>query len=301
MIEIILAPRNMNRAWDEVQQNKASPGIDGVTLARWERNWEANLERLRSQVRSNTYRPNRPKRFRVAKKGGGVRELSRLTVTDKVMQRAVLNVIDPVFEKRFLDCSHAYRPRRSVATAVQQVIDYREAGFRWLLDADIKACFDNLDHAILTRLIRAEIDDWFVLNLTDLWLRAGRKYRHEALGVPMGGVLSPLWCNIYLHQLDLSLNQAGWKLVRYADDFIVLAQSRRQALQAWQETELALTGLKLLLSPVKTGLRSFDQGFLFLGVTFFRDAFSYDYQKQRIQVQGRDAGPLFEQPPDFYA
>ena len=105
----------MNTAWELVQENKGAPGVDGVSVSRWRRNWEANLARLREQVMANTYRPNKPKRFKVAKKDGTFRELSILTVSDKVLQRAVLNVIDDFFEPRFLGCSHGYREKRSVA------------------------------------------------------------------------------------------------------------------------------------------------------------------------------------------
>jgi group II intron reverse transcriptase/maturase len=300
LIDHILAWPNLEAAWEQVLANRAAPGIDGVTLARWARNRQANLERLASQVRTNTYRPNRPKRFLVAKKGGGMRELSRLTVTDKVLQRAVLNVIEAPFEQRFLDCSHGYRPRRSVATAVQQVLEYRRRGLRWVLDADITACFDSLDHAILLELIRRVIDDWFVLNLTELWLKAGRKHRHQALGVPMGGVLSPLWCNIYLHQLDAHLTTNRWCMVRYADDFIVLTRTPEEAQHAWQVVEGALEKLKLQLSPRKTRLASFDEGFEFLGVTYQGDSYAYTWRNKRIEVTGHKLGWLYRCPPDFY-
>jgi group II intron reverse transcriptase/maturase len=287
-------------AWEQVLANRAAPGIDGVTLARWGRNWQANLERLSHQVRTNTYRPNRPRRFVVFKKGGGQRELSCLTVTDKVLQRAVLNVIEAPFERRFLDCSHGYRPRRSVATAVQQVLSHRDRGLRWVLDADIRACFDSLDHTVLIGLIRRVIDDWFVLNLTEMWLKAGRKHRHQALGVPMGGVLSPLWCNIYLHQLDAHLTTQRWALVRYADDFIVLSASPEEAQRAWQEVANVLEKLKLQLSPHKTRLTSFEEGFEFLGVAFQGERYAYTWRDKRIEVAGRKLGWLYRCPPDFY-
>jgi group II intron reverse transcriptase/maturase len=298
--EQILAGENMNLAWEQVQANRGAPGIDQVTLARWGRNWEENIERLRQQVRTNTYQPNRPKRFYIAKKGGGMRELARLTVSDKVMQRAVLNVIDPLFDRRFLGCSHGYRTNRSTATAIQQLLSYRDQGLVYVFDADIAGCFDNLDHQLLTALIRRVISDWFVLNLTDLWLKAGRKHRHQAVGVPMGAVLSPLWCNIYLHQLDAGLTCQGWKMVRYADDFVVMAPTLEGARLAWQVTEAALNRLKLKLSPQKTRLGSFEQGFTFLGVTFQGDTYSYDCQHKHIQVEGRRLRWLYRNPPDFY-
>lgn len=300
IIDNILARKNMDLAWEQVQANKGGPGIDQVTLTRWSHSWEANIERLRSQVRTNTYLPNRPKRFSVLKKDGGVRQLSRLTISDKVLQRAVLNVIDNYFDKDFLPCSHGYRQKHSVATAVEQVLFHRDQGLKSVLDADIEACFDNLDHALLIDLVRAVIKDWFVLNLMSLWLKAGRKHRHLAIGVPMGAVLSPLWANIYLHQLDLNLAQAGFTLVRYADDFLILTPDAEHAEAARLVTQTVLSKIKLHLSASKTRLACFEEGFVFLGVTFYRNTFSYRCQKKKITVKGKKSAQLYRYPPEFY-
>ncbi|MCC6957561.1 MAG: hypothetical protein IT316_12265 [Anaerolineales bacterium] len=300
LIDAILAQENMNQAWEQVLRNKGAPGIDGVTLARWGRNWEANIARIRQQVRSNTYFPNRPKRFTVYKKGGGSRELSRLTVSDKVLQRAVLNVLDPIYDRRFLNCSHGYRQNRSTATAIQQVLDFRDRGLVYVFDADITDCFNSLDHQILIALIKRVVHDWFVLNLTGLWLKSGRKHRHKPVGVPMGAVLSPLWCNIYLHQLDARLSCDGWQLVRYADDFVILTEDEASARAAWKKTESILQSLNLGLSARKTRLASFDEGFTFLGVTFQGNRYSYECQKKRISVEGKRLRMLYKHPPDFY-
>ncbi len=299
MVEQVLGHENLTRAWEQVRAKKGGPGIDRVTLARWGRNWEANIERLRHQVKTNTYRPNRPKRFFVRKKNGGFRELSRLTITDKVLQRAVLNVIDPLFERAFLECSHGYRQKRSVATAVEQILDYRERGYGWVFDADIEACFDSLDHELLMEWVRPVVDDWFVLNLMGLWLKAGRKHRNRAVGVPMGAVISPLWCNLYLHQLDVALALKGRHAVRYADDFVVFARSAEAAEEAWLETESVLAGMKLRLAERKTMVRSFETGFVFLGVTFWQDMYSYVWKDEEIMVRGKKLGILYTHVPTY--
>lgn len=299
-IEAILERENMNQAWEQVRSKKGAPGLDGVTLARWERNWEANIERLREQVRTNTYRPSKPKRIAVRKKNGGTREISLLCVSDKVLQRAVINVIEPAFEKRFLGCSHGYRRNRSTATAVQQVLNYRDKGLKWVVDADVEACFDNIDHAILMRLVSRVVKDWFVLNLMNLWLSAGRKYRHQAIGIPQGAVVAPLWCNIYLHQLDANLSCAGWKLVRYADDFVIMTASQEEAQTAYQACEAALLKLKLRYHPGKTRITDFESGFRFLGVDFLGEAYAYDWEKKRISVQGKNLKILYRHVPYFY-
>lgn len=300
LIEGILCWDNLCAAWEQVQANRGAPGVDGVTLARWARNWEANLLRLREQVKTNTYRPNRPKRFMVYKKGGGVRELSRLTVSDKVMQRAVLNVVDKIYEQRFLPCSHGYRENRSVATAVKQVLNYRDRGNRWVLDADILACFDRIDHSILINLIQRVIKEWFTLNLMELWLKAGRKHRNQASGTPMGGVISPLFCNIYLHQIDARLTCNRWNMVRYADDFVILTPSKEQTYRALDLVSSMLAKLKLELNPLKTEIVTFEEGFTFLGVHFYRDGYSYTWRDKRIQVNSKDVSHLYRRKPNFY-
>lgn len=300
LIDAILTRENMAQAWERVRANKSAPGVDGVTLKRWARNLEANLERLREQVRTNTYRPNRPKRFQMRTRDGKVRELARLTVADKVLQRAALNVLEGVYDPRFLSCSHGYRPRRSTATAVQQVLVHRDQGLRWVVDADIAACFDNLDHELIVRLLQRVVKDWFVLNLTTLWLQAGRKHRRRAVGVPLGAVLAPLWCNIVLHQLDAQLSCAGWKLVRYADDFVILTAHAAHAELALEQTRAVLARLRLQLAPAKTRVTNFDEGFRFLGVDFERDRWSYTWERKRIEVQGRNVRWLYKHAPQHY-
>lgn len=300
MINAILNRDNLADAWEQVRAKKGGPGIDSVTLARWGWNWEANIERLRHQVKTNTYRANRPKRFTVQKKGGGIRELSRLTITDKVLQRAMLNVIDPLFDPMFLSCSHGYRQGHSVGTAVEQVLDYRDMNCRWVLDADIEKCFDSINHGVLLHLVQQVTDDWFVLNLMAMWLKAGRKYKNQPVGIPMGAVISPLWANIYLHQLDRALSRQGLHIVRYADDFLILNLKKFQAHAAMQAVEEALTPLVLKLSAAKTRITCFDEGFTFLGVDFYKNTYSYTWEQKKITIKGKKLKMLYNHLPSFY-
>jgi len=316
MIDQILNPKNMKAAWLDVQANKGAPGVDEVTLARWGRNWEANLERLRAQVRSNTYRPNRPRRFKVLKKDGAYRELSILTVSDRVLQRAVLNVLEPVFEHRFLNCSFAYRPGRSVANAVTMVVRCRERGLTWVFRADVQDCFESLDHAVIMERVREAVSDPVVLSLISRWLAVGAKrdprstrnpksatrtwQSQNPVGVPLGAILSPLWCNVVLHQMDVDLTCAGWTLARYADDFVVLTAAEQQAYEAQAAAQASVEKLRLKLNPDKTRITSFEQGFCFLGVEFLGDQYSYVRQNKRIVVQGPTTRILYRQPLEFY-
>lgn len=331
MIDQILSRDNLQSAWQQVEANKGAPGVDAVTLKRWGRNWQTNLERLRQQVRTNTYRPNRPRRFKVLKKDGSYRELSILTVTDRVLQRAVLNVLDDVFERRFLNCSFGYRPNRSVANAVTAVIRHRERGRRWALDADIEKCFDNLDHELIIQLVEPAVDDVVVLRLIAAWLKAGRlriadrgsriadrksttqdprseirdpksqiQNPKSAIGVPLGAVISPLLCNVVLHEMDVALTRAGWTLVRYADDFVALTRDEEEARAARADVEAALAGLRLWLNERKTRVTCFDWGFRFLGVDFVGDQYEYVCGQKRVVVTGPTTRILHNYRPEFY-
>jgi group II intron reverse transcriptase/maturase len=298
-IRAVLDHRNLVQAWEQVRANKGAPGVDEVTVKRWERNWEENLERLSHMVRTNTYRPNRPRRFRVLKKDGGWRELCILTVSDRVLQRAALNVLAPAFEGEFLESSYGYRPERGVMQAVERVLHERDHGRLWVLDADIDDCFNQMDHGVILEGLRLVVQNITLLRLIELWLEAGRK-TGRPLGIPLGAVVSPLLCNVVLHQLDLALDRAGWIFARYADDFVVMAQSSVEATAAWNDVESALRGLGLRLEPSKTRVASFEQGFTFLGVTFRRDTYAYTYQGKRIEVQGRNVSMLWNHPPEGY-
>lgn len=310
MINEVLERENMRRAWEQVQSNKGAPGVDRVTLKRWRRNWEANLERLRQQVKANTYRANRPKRFKVLKRDGSYRELSILTVTDRVLQRATLNVLEDRFERRFLNCSFGYRPRRSVANAITALVRHRERGKHWVLDADIEKCFDNLHHGVIMELLGQVVSDAIILRLMEMWLRAGKKAsspfpntaegRQGVRGVPMGAVISPLLCNVVLHELDAAVTRAGWTLIRYADDFVVLTGSAADTDAAREAVESALTRLCLRLNEAKTRVTSFYEGFRFLGVDFLGRKYSYVYREKRVVVEGPTTRLLYKYRPEYY-
>lgn len=313
-LRAVLERRALEQAWQQVRANRGAPGVDEVSVDRWERHWQENLDRLSRQVRANTYHPNRPRRFRVLKPEGGWRELCILTVTDRVLQRAVLNALEPAFEAVFLDGSYGYRPGRSVVQAVERVLHERDRGYGWLLDADIRSCFESLEHAVVLEHVRQVVRHPLLLRLIALWLGAAARPSPDRaelvrirngvyarlppgprprVGVPLGAVISPLLCNVVLHQLDLALERAGWHWVRYADDFVVLTRTRAEAEQAWDEVEAALRGLRLQLNPEKTRIASFDQGFKFLGVTFKGDTYSYVYAGQRYEVRGRNVSFLW--------
>jgi RNA-directed DNA polymerase len=171
--------KNLTDAWRKVRSNvrvadrKHSQGVDLVSLQEFEAHWEENMADLAIALEEGTYLPMPVKRVNIRKKGGGTRTISILAVQDRIAQRAVLNVLEPIFEEVFLDCSYGFRPDRSIQDAVERIIEYRAEGYTWVVDADIEACFDSIDHDILMALLGRYVDDQEILRLIKLWLKVG--------------------------------------------------------------------------------------------------------------------------------
>jgi RNA-directed DNA polymerase len=186
-------------------------------------------------------------------------------VTDRVAQRAVKNVLEPLWEQVFLSCSHGFRPERGVYTAIHHVLWHQAHGLHWIVDADIESCFDRIDHGRLLALLEAQ-DDERLLSLIAGWLRVGAAA--PGRGVAQGAVLSPLLANVYLHLLDVTLIRARLALVRYADDLVVMCAGPQQARRALAIVAETLHGLDLELNWAKTHIRAFGPQFRFLGAQF---------------------------------
>jgi len=264
----------LHRAWRQVRASGGGPGVDGESIRAFESDLEAKLAELGQELEKGTYRPRGVRRVFVPKPKEGLRPLAIWTLRDRVAQRAVYNYLEPTFESQFLDCSHGFRPGRSVQTAVDAVLAARDARLRWVLDADIKDCFDEIRPDLLMRLVRQQVRDRVILQLLTAWLQArilNARGQARAAGTAQGGVLSPLLCNVYLHPFDEALTGQGLRLVRYADDLVVLCRRRREAQAARQVVQRQLGRLPLKLNPHKTQVVHFDEGFKFLGVFFLRN------------------------------
>ena len=173
LINQILSKDNLRAAWEEVAANKGAPGVDRVSIKRWKRNWEERLDALAAAVRTNQYRAGKLRRFSIPKKDGTRRWMAILTVDDRVLQRAVLRVVDDLFDRQFADCSYGYRQGRGVRDAIPAILALRNRGRTWVLDADIDDCFNSLDHGLLLEYFQQTVDDPLVLGLVRPWLRAG--------------------------------------------------------------------------------------------------------------------------------
>lgn len=300
LIDRILSPDNMRAAWDDISDKGSAAGVDRISVKRWRRNWEERLADLAMSVKCNTYKPLPLRRYSKPKKSGGYRHYAIPTVTERVLQRAVLRVIDDRFERLFLDCSYGYRPRRSVADAVRQIVLLRVNDYQWVLDADIDECFDSLDHELIEQFFDQKVNDPIVRRLIRQWLQVGRRDPDVPKGIPLGAVISPLLCNIYLHRIDLRLTELGYYPIRYADDFCVFCASEPEAQQALVDTMEIVTELRLQLEPSKTVITTFDEGFDYLGVWFERDEYSYQWKDKRIEVKGDFDWLFYDYVPDGY-
>jgi group II intron reverse transcriptase/maturase len=273
----IWAMDHLRRAWRKVKANGGGPGVDGESLRTFEADLRNNLGDLQASLRSGHYQPQPVRRVWVPKPSGGSRPLAILTLRDRIVQRAVYDALAPMYEKKFLDCSFGFREGRSTRDAVAAIVRWRDEGQRWVVDGDIKDCFENLDRRLLMTLVRRDVKDQQVLKLIEAWLQAqvfnDLSGRDPAAGTFQGGVLSPLLANVYLHEFDQTMTRAGQKLARYADDWVILCARKSEAREALEAASAALERLRLAVNPYKTRVVNFDQGFSFVGVFFVRNEF----------------------------
>ncbi|MDE0399155.1 MAG: reverse transcriptase domain-containing protein [Candidatus Poribacteria bacterium] len=390
-------PETLHTAWRKVRANKGGPGIDGVTIQQFEANLTKHLHQLSRELAEERYYPLPVQKFTMKKSNGSTRELSVLTLKDRIVQRAVCDLISPIYESKFLECSFAYRPNRGVPHAIAQVAAIRAEGYEWAVHADIEKFFDRMDTEVLMRFLRASLKEPAIIRLIQMWLDMGgilqppklptwsthientvhhlgegveqvinqllhrtpniehysehqnaltdddwgldapemttssgalaqtgkemltnlgrdglilllanakrlwkplatkqlliiaplvvaalaaptvgsivkeRMSRPRKIGIIQGSPLSPLLANIYLHPFDKAMTRAGIRMVRYADDLLLLCRSESRAQHALQHAQKQLATLKLELNPKKTQIADFNTGIEFLGHIFDAD------------------------------
>lgn len=263
----------LTEAWRAVRASSQAAGIDGVTVPQFESRVFINLKRLQHELADRTYTPQAVKRLSLAKTDGRRRMVGILTVRDRIVQRAVLEVIQPIFEADFEEISYGYRPGRSIEGALDHTRLLVQQGYVWAVDLDIESFFDRISINPLYRAIRDRLQDRALLRLIDAWLELGALSveqrglwrRTQRRGLLQGSVLSPLFANIYLDRFDKLARQARLKIIRYADDILILARSREEADAALAWARRVLCTLKLELNRSKTTISHAAKGFDFLG------------------------------------
>ena len=276
LIDKVYSRKNLEQAYKAVRANRGAPGVDGQTVYAFGENLEAELKGLHIELKTGNYKPMPVRRVEIPKPDGSKRPLGVPTVRDRVVQQALLNVMQPIFDPEFHPSSYGYRPGRSCQQAVAKAERYmNHHGLRYVVDMDLSKCFDRLDHELILQRVNCRISDGSVLRLIRQFLKAGvmndGAYEDTEIGSPQGGVISPLIANIYLDYFDQAMRSKGIQIVRYADDILVFARSPRQA-EKYNKIahEILENELKLTVNREKTHITSVYKGVAYLGFTIHR-------------------------------
>ena len=267
--------KTLERAFVQVQANQGAAGVDHVTIEEFEQHLDENLEKLVEGLREGSYRPQGIRRAWITKLGSKEkRPLGIPTVRDRVVQTALVKVLEPIFERDFAQHSYGFRPKRGCKDALRRVDDLLHQEYQWIVDADLKSYFDTIPHPELMERVASKIADGAVLDLVKAFLQAKVMETMQGWvpeqGTPQGAVLSPMLSNLYLDPLDQEMADAGYAMVRYADDFVILCRSQAEAEQALQRVQDWTAQAGLRLHPDKTRIVDATQpgGFDFLGYHF---------------------------------
>ena len=297
----VLSRENLRRAWEQVRANRGAPGVDGMTVKEFpdfvrSPNWPG----IKESLAKGLYRPQPVRRVYIRKDGGGERPLGIPTVLDRVIQQALAQVLEPLFDPEFSDRSYGFRKRRGAHDAVKQAREYLKQGYPVAVDMDLAKFFDTVNFDILMHRVNRKVSDPVVRRLIWRCLRAGVMENGQVSpsekGVPQGGPLSPLLANIVLHDLDMELEKRGHKFVRYADDFLVLVKSVRAGRRVMASlTRFLDRKLRLTVNPVKSKVAPLNQC-RFLGFTFRRkkivwsDKSEAKFRRRVKELTGRSWG-----------
>lgn len=283
MSDLTITLNSLSLAFQAVKENHGCAGADGVTIEQFEGNLDINLKIMHNEITEQTYFPLPLLKILVDKGNGEARALCIPTVRDRVVQTTVLQLIEPILEREFEECSFAYRKGRSVKQAVYKIKEYYEQGYRWIVDADIDAFFDSVDHALLLEKFKKYVSDPYIQKLIERWLMAeiwdGKSLNVPQKGIPQGSPISPILANLFLDELDEAFLRKGYKIVRYADDFIILCKKPEEAMNARQLSKQTLEKLHLELDEEQ--IISFEQGFKFLGVVFVRSMIMVPFDRPK--------------------
>jgi RNA-directed DNA polymerase len=274
LFDKVFAERNLLAALQRVAENGGTSGVDHVTVDAFVRRLPDSIWEVSDQLKAGTYQPQAIRRVHIPKPGSTeTRPLGIPTVRDRTVQAAIVNVIEPIFERDFAEQSYGFRPGRGCKDALRRVDELLKAGYTHVVDADLKGYFDSIPHDRLLARLKEKIADGQVLSLIEKLLKAevmdGASQWTPEAGAPQGAVLSPLLSNVYLDPLDHLMAREGFRMVRYADDFVILCRTSEEAQRALALVEAWVTENGLALHPTKTRIVSVKaEGFDFLGYHF---------------------------------
>lgn len=295
LIDKVFRPENLQAAWRRVKANQGSGGVDQISIEAFEVGVTKRLEAIAKQLRDRTYTPQPVRRAYIPKPGTSEkRPLGIPTVGDRVVQTALRNVIEPIFERIFEPRSYGFRPKRRSHQALREVERLLKEGYVWVVDVDIQKYFDSIPSKPLMKEVAKSISDSGILALIESYLGQGvmdgMAVWVPGRGTPQGAVISPLLANLYLHPVDIAIREAGYELVRYADDMVILCRTREEAAAALEQLRLLLSERGLTLHPSKTRIANLYEapGFQFLGYVFcgkYRDPRQSSQQKLRAKIR----------------
>lgn len=293
LIKGVFYRKNLLEAFRRVKANAGSEGIDGETVEDFETNLEENILRLEREIQEDRYQPQAVRRVWIPKGDGRQRPLGIPAVRDRVVQQSLRMKMEPVFEPHFSETSYGYRPKRSAHQALGDIAMSLSEGGEWIVEADIEGYFDHIDHERLIDAVAERVSDGSVLRLIRKFLKSGvmeeLKVRRTTQGTPQGGVISPLLANIYLDAFDQEMSERGYRVVRYADDWVIVCKKKAEAVEALRLMREIIEGkLGLKLHPVKTRIVHIERGFEFLGFLIRESASLYVIPRPKALGQIRE-------------
>ena len=276
LIDKVYAQETLRAAWKRVKRNRGGAGVDRETIEVFGRRAETRLAELAQQIENDTYEPKPIRRTWIPKAGSSeLRPLGIPTVRDRIAETALRMTIEPIFEQKFMECSYGFRPKRSTKDALRRVQQHLDQGRTFVVDIDIQKYFDTIDHGLLMEEVKKEVSDGRVLRMIEKSLSRGvmeatKSYAALEEGTPQGSVISPLLANIFLHPVDEAMTRAGYEVVRYADDCVVMCQTQDEAERAMRRMQELIEQRRLTLHSEKTKLvdATAPGGFDFLGYHF---------------------------------
>ena len=273
----LLSQEALVQAFSKVKKAKGSAGVDCQSIADFAEDLASNISVLLSELKDKSYQPLPVKRVEIAKDDGGIRKIGIPAVRDRVVQQALLDILQGIFEEDFHVSSYAYRPKRGCHQAISKAhLFIRKYDMKHVVDMDLSKCFDTLDHGLIIDCFRKRIKDGSILKLIELFLTSGvmkdSRFTESEIGSPQGGVISPLIANVYLNEFDQEMKLRNHRIVRYADDILIFCHSFSGAQNALKQAREILEGeLKLTVNESKTHIAHSDTGIKFLGVEIFSD------------------------------